>query len=613
MKSKIYYHIWRAVPVMIFTVILCLSGCGGSSYVSRQLDIAERLIENHPDSSLFILNSIDVSYLKGKREKAHYALLMSMALDKNYVDTTTFDVLQPAIDYYIENGTPDEKLRTYYYQGRIYQNRNERDSALRAFVKGLDIAEKCTDSLTIARTFVAQGIVYQNFYDFGAYADNYLKAAEIFRIKHYTVDECECLLNALNGFIILGNRESADSLINLLDKFGMLEPEQTQELKNLKVTYTLVFKLNKNLKELLESNNDGLTFDVNGMLNLARAYNRLGDNDEALRHLYYLDETGATYDTLKYLSIKYTVLEDLKQYEEALAVYKDFVERLETINSAKFEQQSRSMEDKYQLELQAEREAEKIKKLIWICIVGFVFLVMVIIIGTLQLRRNRIKKDLAIQKARTVELENESLKAENELTLQKARTAELENENLKTEKEKLTLENRNLQLERDNKALEAENLAHRVAELESESDNLRELLQSQDEMPEEVRKAIKTRIEMLNSYLASQISDHKEFEKAYDTWVSELTANTQEFMDSNRLAFQASHPAFIKYFEDHGLTESEINYVCLYAIGLRGKDVGNYMRKRSHVNISSTIRKKLGIDKHDTNIGIYVRKLLKGL
>ena len=37
------------------------------------------------------------------------------------------------------------------------------------------------------------------------------------------------------------------------------------------------------------------------------------------------------------------------------------------------------------------------------------------------------------------------------------------------------------------------------------------------------------------------------------------------------------------------------------------------MKMRSHVNISSTIRKKLGIDKHETNIGIYVRRLLSNL
>lgn len=223
---------------------------------------------------------------------------------------------------------------------------------------------------------------------------------------------------------------------------------------------------------------------------------------------------------------------------------------------------------------------------------GMGTLILAMLIMLLVLRGSRIKKNLALEQARATELENNNLKAE---------------------KENLTLANENLRLERDKKALEAETLAHRVKELESEGDDLKELLESHKEMPEEVRIVIKKRIEMLNSYLASQISDHKEFEMTYDTWVSELTANTEEFMDSNRLAFQASHPAFIKYFEDRDLTESEINYVCLYAIGLRGKDVGNYMRKRSHVNISSAIRKKLGIDKHDTNIGIYVRKLLREL
>ncbi|MDE6633187.1 MAG: hypothetical protein K2K23_09335 [Muribaculaceae bacterium] len=206
-----------------------------------------------------------------------------------------------------------------------------------------------------------------------------------------------------------------------------------------------------------------------------------------------------------------------------------------------------------------------------------------------------------------------SNKAKKNLAVQTARAAELENENLKSEKERLSLENSNLQLERDKKALEAENLAHRVEVLEGESESLKALLDTPDEIPAEVQQAIKTRIEMLNSLLAGYITDNSKYEEPYDIWVKQLTDNTAEFMNSNRLAFQASHPKFIRYFEEHGLTESEINYVCLYAIGLRGKEVGNYMKKRSHVNISSAIRKKLGIDKHDTNIGIYVRKLLKTL
>lgn len=118
---------------------------------------------------------------------------------------------------------------------------------------------------------------------------------------------------------------------------------------------------------------------------------------------------------------------------------------------------------------------------------------------------------------------------------------------------------------------------------------------------------------MLNTLLAGYITDNNKYEQPYDSWVKELTENTQAFMNSNRLAFQASHPNFIKYFEAHDLTPDEINYLCLYAIGLHGKEVGSYLKKRSHVNLSSAIRKKLGLEKHDTNIGIYVRRLLKDL
>lgn len=637
MKSgRIFFVDW-IVAFLLFSVFMSFYGCRGAKSVNSDLNAAENMMECYPDSALIILESINASDLNEKSLKARYALLKSMALDKNYIDTTTFDVLQPAIDYYLEKGTPDEKLRTFYYQGRIYQNRNERDSALHSFVRGIDIADKCNDSLTIARTLVVQGGIYRDFYDFPASSEAYLKAANIYSRKSLDDLEFDCLSMGLDNFMILRNMDKADSVLKLLGRFVDLDNQQLQLLRSHKMSYMYLFGSNQEIRDVIDKNKDGIedtSYNTNGMLNLARAYNRLGENERAIRQLNYLDEIRADYDTLKYLSIKFMILEDLEDYEAALSTYKDLIYRNEVIDASKFEQKSQSIEEKHQLELQAKRDDERNKKIIWSCIVVLIILSMGSIILVLIARRNKISKDLAMQKAISSELENEKLKSENEIVLQNARIAELENENLKseneivnqkvrmtelendklkTEREKLTLENRNLQLERDNKALEAENLAHRVEVLEGESESLRELLESHKEMPEEVRKTIQTRIEMLNAYLASQISDHKEFEKTYDAWVEELTADTEEFMNSNRLAFQASHPSFIKYFEDHGLTIGEINYVCLYAIGLRGKDVGNYMKKRSHVNISSAIRKKLGIDKHETNIGIYVRKLLQKL
>ena len=125
-----------------------------------------------------------------------------------------------------------------------------------------------------------------------------------------------------------------------------------------------------------------------------------------------------------------------------------------------------------------------------------------------------------------------------ELALEKVRTKEAENAKLKSEKDNLALENRNLQLERDKKALEAENLAHRVETLENESDSLKALINSREELPMEVQREIKVRIEMLNSLLASYITNNDQYEKPYDVRIKELTDNKDEFMNSNRLAFR---------------------------------------------------------------------------
>ena len=148
---------------MLLSLACSTISCSGTKE-QETLNSAEMLMESHPDSALIILSTIDKEQLSDKSQKAKYALLMSMALDKNYIDTTSFDVLQPAIDYYLENGTPDEKLKTYYYQGVIFLNKGERDNALDSFAKGIHISKECKGSLTTARLLVAEGGLYNELY-----------------------------------------------------------------------------------------------------------------------------------------------------------------------------------------------------------------------------------------------------------------------------------------------------------------------------------------------------------------------------------------------------------------------------------------------------------------
>ena len=168
----------KSIIIMSVSVVM-LVACERHASTSEQMDIAEKLMNTKPDSALAILSSIHASSFKCK-EAARYALLKSMALDKNCIDTTTFDILEPAIDYYIKNGTPNEQLRTYYYQGRIYQNQGDDDSAMLSFMNACDLKQAVTDSLLLAHTFVAQGTLYLKQYKTKELIQNNMAAAKLY-------------------------------------------------------------------------------------------------------------------------------------------------------------------------------------------------------------------------------------------------------------------------------------------------------------------------------------------------------------------------------------------------------------------------------------------------
>ena len=204
----------RAMVIVLISVIM-LVACERHTPAWKQMDIAESLMNTKPDSSLAVLDGIPASDIKGKETSARYALLKSMALDKNYIDTTTFDVLQPAIDYYVKHGSPDEQLRTYYYQGRIYQNQGDDDSAMQSFMNGSDLGESITDTLLLAHTLVAQGILYFKQYKISEFVHNNMEAAGLYGAIGRDINEIKSYTNAIDGYVMLEDKSAADSILSI--------------------------------------------------------------------------------------------------------------------------------------------------------------------------------------------------------------------------------------------------------------------------------------------------------------------------------------------------------------------------------------------------------------
>ena len=544
----------------IFTIILTiyLVSCSSDSIYWRTLCEIETYIEEQPDSALTVLQDIHAYELSSDKERAKHALLLSMALDKTYIDKTDFEVLQPAIDYFKDNGTATDKLRTHYYEGRIYHNQGNDALAMQSYVNAINKGETSDDILTKARLYVAQGNIYYTIMKWERVCEVNLKAANFFLQKNKINSYVNCLLKAVNAYTQNGKyQESVKYLTECKMYLDIIPLPLIANYYSEYLTYLVHVKETDKIKEVISVYTSEVPNDLLDYGSLSNAFIALEDYRKALEIIFKIEDFSEMDSKIRYYAILSEIYHKLGNYEAALEAYITFNQLNDAANMKIFEQETQFIEERYSLELR-NIQNEKTKNTIILSSIVLVSILLVVVIyirGRLKFRA--IQQALAVQEA---------------------------------EKYKLLYE-----------------------QIEYERDNLSELLSHNNELNNNIRGIIAQRIELLNKFFTIYITNNVDISCKADKEIEEILANRDSFMSSTRLAFAGSHPNFIGYLEEHNLSEREIEYCCLYALGLRGKEVGSYIKMRSHFNISSNVRKKLGLVESDTNLGIYLRKLLTTL
>lgn len=114
---------------VILSISVLFASCDNRQTKSLLQDV-ETYIQERPDSALRVLRKVDSLTLNTKSLRARYSLLFAMALDKNYIDTTALSILEPTVAYYERLGSPQDKMLSCYYLGRIYANRKDYPNAV---------------------------------------------------------------------------------------------------------------------------------------------------------------------------------------------------------------------------------------------------------------------------------------------------------------------------------------------------------------------------------------------------------------------------------------------------------------------------------------------------
>lgn len=140
---------------------LLLAGCHHDSAAMRELSHIDSMVYHQGEKeALALLQPMSTEQLD-KQERAYHAVLLSMAMYKNYVPCKSDSAINAAVDYFRQSGDELKYLKALVAQGCV----NEDMGYLEQAVKSYNSAEQlplATDSSMIAYAKLRLGVLYQN-------------------------------------------------------------------------------------------------------------------------------------------------------------------------------------------------------------------------------------------------------------------------------------------------------------------------------------------------------------------------------------------------------------------------------------------------------------------
>lgn len=159
MTSKhLLRHIYCSLALILPWATCCITSCSGSRSKTA-MTRAEALMEEHPDSALSVLNSIDPLRLSSE-ERALHSLLLTEARYKSGVDESDDSLISSSVDFFKSEKDSPHRWKAYYYKGIIDNFSNDYGQALISLMHAERTAGSLADTLKLALTHRAMADVF---------------------------------------------------------------------------------------------------------------------------------------------------------------------------------------------------------------------------------------------------------------------------------------------------------------------------------------------------------------------------------------------------------------------------------------------------------------------
>ena len=577
----------RQVLSLLSAAVLLLPAvsCADDAEVMSELDAAESVMEDSPETALALLDTMQRSRLVSRKAAARHALLYSQALDKNYIDMTTDSIIRPAAEYYSRHGSADERLKAQYYLGCIYRNLGDSERAMECYVRAERYVDRAEDYRAVGRLYSAKRKIYFDYYDLSLSYAEAMKSEHYYKLSGDSQLRAKALINAALSASILNYNHIADSILSVVrdSLWNVLGPDIQGSYYSVFMTVAEERGDTAQLKNLLDEHLKHTEF-YEGVPwgTIVRSYLFLNKIDSAKWALERYSIEDPQHDTSpQYLLLASEVYSKNGEFDKGYYYLEKYKDVVGVEDMMKFNSDTKFIEERYEYELSSMRQ----RNIVWLSVLGLtsgLFAVMSLLL-VMRYRLKRKEYELEITALKVKEAEDKNLRLEQKAQL-----------------ELIAEENKRKELEEINSKLESEKV-------------ILETMLKETSLSSKAEEIISDRLSTVVQVFARTASGQGDVDDYVRGKMEELMADKDEFVLTTMMSYAAVHSEFVKYLKGFGLTDWEVGYCSFYTMGLKGKDIGNMLNNGGHThhNRASLIRTKLGLKERDGHLGRFLMKKLR--
>lgn len=585
--------------IIILYSILIISGCNGNKTTNKlmpELEQAEKVMFDHPDSALHLLESMEIpSSRTDKENHALWCLLMTQAKYKMVMRISSDSLIQIAYDYYKPTNNTRRKAMSALYMGNVNYELGNIEEAIQYYLEGKTEVKKTDDYKTGYLIMSSLGNLYL-FRNFTDYALEACSKAYDYAIKdsnkRYQMSalkflaRCYCIRHEFPKAV-----KAYQQCASIALELGI---EKDEYYYKIQTEIALVYANSGNLKKSLELSKS-LPTEYQSTVLIGKNYYYLNQQDSAYFYLNKSLDTNDIYTKALIYELLYKISDSpkyhqyLKMYCDSLLYYNDSIIALdkgkEIIAYKEKYNNEKLITEKQKLEL------EKANITYW-----WMFTIVIVLLLGILLIYIYLRKRITIQKK------------EEELT---SLALQLHQKELEVEKNESYIAELQSQFEKNNKkeelymeqVEELKNLKKENERLSLEKNLLYEKIASYSISSQELEKREKELCSLLLAQIPFLRQLHLKPAYLNDTELSDICQITDNIFHhfTQRLSKAIS-----------SLSEHEIILCCLIKLRFSITEIAVFLNiaptsvSRSKLRVKNKIYAELGEDSKEKSLDIWL-------